>query len=288
VSKTLEYAYDDWCIAQLAGTLGEADDAFGFRQRARFYRNLFDPATGFMRGRLSDGTWKEPFAPRAASQLQDEYTEGNAWQYTWFVPHDVQGLIELMGGREAFIAKLDELFEQTSEIEGAPLDVSGLIGQYAHGNEPSHHIAYLYAYAGAPWKTQERVRQISSSLYAASPDGLAGNEDCGQMSAWYIFSVLGFYPVNPAEGIYVIGAPHCERAILDVGGGRTFTVEAPGVSATNKYVQSATLNGRPLERCYVTHEEVVAGGVLAFRMGTEPNRAWCASESAAPPSLTAP
>ncbi|NIR45723.1 MAG: glycoside hydrolase family 92 protein [Gemmatimonadetes bacterium] len=288
VSKTLEYAYDDWCIARLAESLGASDDAYRFRSRARYYRNLFDPETGFMRGRLADGSWKEPFSPRFSSHRQDEYTEGNAWQYTWFVPHDVKGLIDLMGGREAFIAKLDELFDQSSEIEGtnASPDISGLIGQYAHGNEPSHHITYLYCYAGAPWKTQERVRQITDRLYGPGPDGLPGNEDCGQMSAWYIFSSIGFYPVNPADGFYVIGTPHHERVSIDVGGGKVFTLEAAGASSVNKYIQSATLNGAPLDRCYITHNEIVAGGTLRFAMGPEPNREWATGELAAPPSLT--
>ncbi|MGD2152436.1 MAG: glycoside hydrolase family 92 protein, partial [Gemmatimonadales bacterium] len=189
--------------------------------------------------------------------------------------------------REAFVAKLDELFETSSDMEGtAPPDISGMIGQYAHGNEPSHHIAYLYSYAGAPWKTQERVRQITETLYGVAPDGLPGNEDCGQMSAWYILSAMGFYPVNPADGVYVIGAPHYERVVIDLGDGGRFSVEAPGVSAENKYIQSAALNGRPLDRCYITHEEIAAGGTLAFTMGSRPNLAWATEESAAPPSMT--
>ncbi len=286
VSKTLEYAYDDWCIARMADRLGEDYDADVFRERAQFYRNVFDPSTGFMRGRRSDGTWSEPFSPTAASHRQDEYTEGNAWQYSWYVPHDVRGLIELMGGRDSFIAKLDELFEQSSEMEGAPPDVTGLIGQYAHGNEPSHHIAYLYCFAGAPWKTQERIRQITDTMYDTTPQGLAGNEDCGQMSAWYILSSIGFYPVDPADGIYVIGTPHHERVSFEFAGGRRFTVEAPGTSSVNKYIQSATLNGMPLSRCYITHDEVVAGGTLAFAMGDTPNEFWAAAASAAPPSMT--
>ncbi len=199
----------------------------------------------------------------------------------------MRGLIELMGGRRAFIAKLDQLFEETSELEGAaPPDISGLIGQYAHGNEPSHHVAYLYAYAGAPWKTQERVRQITAALYDPTPEGLPGNEDCGQMSAWYILSVIGIYPVNPADGTYVIGAPQVETAIIDLGNGRSFTVKAPGVSPVNKYITSATLDGRPLDRCYITHAEIVAGGELVFEMGDRPNTAWGSGPSAAPPSMS--
>jgi len=283
VSKTLEYAYDDWCIARMADRLGEDYAAGVFGQRAQFYRNVFDSSTGFMRGRRSDGTWVEPFSPTAASHRQAEYTEGNAWQYSWYVPHDVRGLIELMGGDQAFIDKLDELFERSSEMEGAPPDVTGLIGQYAHGNEPSHHIAYLYCHAGAPWKTQERVRQITDAMYDTTPEGLSGNEDCGQMSAWYIFSSIGFYPVNPADGTYVIGTPHHEDVSIELSGGRRFTVEAPGASSVNKYIQSANLNGAPLQRCYITHEEIVAGGTLAFVMGDTPNEDWAATESARPP-----
>ena len=287
VSKTLEYAFDDWCIAQLASKLGNTDDAVRFRCRARYYRNLFDPETRFMRGRLSDGSWREPFSPRFSEHRNDDYIEGNAWQYTWFVPHDVKGLIDLMGGSDAFIAKLDELFEQPSEIEGTntPPDISGSIGQYAHGNEPSHHIAYLYCYAGAPWKTQERVRQIADTLYDSTPEGLPGNEDCGQMSAWYIFSAIGFYPVNPADGFYVIGTPHYEQVSIAVGDGKTFTVEAPGTSSSNKYIQSVTLNGRVLQRCFIKHSEVVAGGTLRFVMGSVPNKNWATDDLAAPPSI---
>ncbi len=288
VSKTLEYAFDDWCIAQLAARLDRLTDRRLFETRAAFYRNLFDPATGFMRGRLADGSWKTPFSPRFSRHRQDDYTEGNAWQYSWFVPHDVRGLIGLMGGPDAFVKKLDELFDQPPEIEGADAspDISGLIGQYAHGNEPSHHVAYLYAYAGAPWKTARRVRQITTTLYGTGPDGLCGNEDCGQLSAWYLLSTMGFYPVNPAEGVYVIGSPHFERVTIDVGGGRTLTIQADGVSDTNIHVQGATLNGSPLDRCWIRHEEIAPGGTLTFRMGPEPNLAWATGGDAAPPSMS--
>ena len=288
VSKTLEYAYDDWCIAQLAGKLERASDRRFFETRAGFYRNLFDPATGFMRGRMSDGSWKTPFSPRFSQHRQDEYTEGNAWQYTWSVMHDMKGLMTLLGGPEAFVKKLDELFDQPSVVEGtnASPDISGLIGQYAHGNEPSHHIAYLYAYAGAPWKAAARVNQILTSLYRTGPEGLCGNEDCGQMSAWYLFSAMGFYPVNPAEGVYVIGTPHLEKVSVDLGGERTFVVEAEGLSATNQYVTGATLNGKSLDRCWFTHADVAAGGTLRLKMGSGPNSAWATAPEAAPPSMT--
>ena len=286
VSKTLEYAYDDWCIARLAKALGRTNDEKVFAGRAQFYRNLFDQATKFMRGRLSNGSWKTPFSPKFSEHRQDEYTEGNAWQYTWFVPHDVRGIIELMGGESAFIVKLDELFNQASDVEGtsASPDISGLIGQYAHGNEPSHHIAYLYAYARAPWKTQERVRQITRTLYTDAPEGLCGNDDCGQMSAWYVFSALGFYPVNPAEGIYVIGSPHFAQATINLNNGRKFTVIARNVSDTNIYAQSARLNGKVLHRCFIQHAEIVAGGELVFEMGDAPNKNWDTRE--VPPPMT--
>jgi putative alpha-1,2-mannosidase len=287
VSKTLEYAYDDWCIAQVARALGEAADDTLFSARSGYFKNLYDRTTGFMRGRNLDGTWRTPFDPRFSTQKQPEYTEGNAWQYSWFVPHDVEGLISLMGGREGFTTRLDSLFNQSSSLEGtgAPADVSGLIGMYAHGNEPSHHIAYLYALAGKPWKTQEVVRRILRTLYTPAPDGLCGNEDCGQMSAWYVLSALGFYPVNPAAGIYIIGSPAVESAVLDVGGGRTFTIRAENNSDANIYVQSASLNGAPLNRVYLRHGEIMAGGELAFVMGAAPNTRWGTSADAIPPSV---
>lgn len=288
VSKTLEYAYDDWCIAQVAKALGYKDDYALFTERAGYYRNLFDKTTGFMRGRNLDGSWRSPFNPRFSTLLQPEYTEGNAWQYSWFVPHDVRGLIGLMGGREKFTSRLDSLFHQSSNLEGtgAPSDVSGLIGLYAHGNEPSHHIAYLYDYAGQPWKTQELVRRILRELYGDGPDGLCGNEDCGQMSAWYVMSALGFYPVNPAEGIYVIGSPAVEGATIDVGEGKTFTVTARNMSRENVYVQSVALNGQPLDKTYIRHADIMGGGTLEFVMGPAPNKKWGSDPSAAPPSMS--
>ena len=288
VSKTLEYAYDDWCIAQLAAKLERPADRRLFETRAGFYKNVFDASTGFMRGRLSDGSWRAPFSPRFSQHEKSDFTEGNAWQHTWAVMHDVRGLIGLMGGPEAFVRKLDELFDQPSVIEGsnASPDISGLIGQYAHGNEPSHHIAYLYAYAGAPWKVADRVRQICTTLYKTGPDGLCGNEDCGQMSAWYVLSAVGFYPVNPAEGIYVVGAPLHDRSTLELAGGKSFDVQATGLSAANRYIQGATLNGQPLDRCWIRHEEITAGGTLRLTMGPEPNRKWASAPDAAPPSMT--
>ena len=288
VTKTLEYAYDDWCIAQLAAKLERPADRRVFEARAGFYKNVFDPSTGFMRGRLSDGSWRTPFSPRFAQHEKSDFTEGNAWQHTWAVMHDVRGLIALMGGPEQFVKKLDETFDQPSIVEGADAspDISGLIGQYAQGNEPSHHIAYLYAYAGAPWKATERVRQICETLYVTGPKGLCGNEDCGQMSAWYVFSALGFYPVNPADGHYVIGAPQFEKALLELSGGKTFEVVADGLSPAHAYIQAATLNGKALDRCWIKHEEITSGGTLTFTMGREPNRSWASAPDAAPPSMT--
>lgn len=288
VSKTLEYAFDDWCIAQLAAKLERQDDRRFFETRAGFYRNLFDASAGFMRPRLADGSWKTPFSARYAPQQARDYTEGNAWHYTWSVMHDVRGLMALVGGPEAFVRKLDDLFNQPPIIEGetVPPGTSGLIGQYAHGSAPSHHVAYLYAYAGAPWKSAGRVREIASTLYRTGPEGLCGNENCGQLSAWYLFSAMGFYPVNPAEGVYVIGAPQVEQATIDVGGQRTFTIEAQDLSPVNKYVTGATLNGKPLDRCWISHADISAGGTLRFTMGAEPNTAWASSPEAAPPSMT--
>jgi putative alpha-1,2-mannosidase len=274
VSKTLEYAYDDWCIAEFARKIGARADAAVFDKRAQYYRNLFDKQTGFMRGKTSEGAWAEPFTPGFSDKQQHHYTEGNAWQYTWSVMHDVPGLIALLGGPEKFVAKLDELFDQKVDYKGknVPPDVSGLIGEYAHGNEPSHHIAYLYALAGYAWKTQERVRQITRAMYHNTPEGLCGNEDCGQMSAWYIFSALGFYPVNPANGEYVLGAPHFPAATLQLPGGKQFRILAPNVSDKNFYVAAVKLNGQPLRRHFIRHAEIVAGGTLEFTMSDKPRK----------------
>ena len=289
VTKNLEYAYDDWCIAQMAKDLGHMEDYEYFIKRANSYKILFDESTGFMRGKMADGNWRTPFDPRRSNhRVNTDYTEGNAWQHSWFVPHDVQGLIDLHGGTSLFLQKLDSLFSISSEITGehASVDISGLIGQYAHGNEPSHHIAYLYNYAGQPWKTQNQVRQIMATQYNNTPAGLCGNEDCGQMSAWYVFSAMGLYPVNPAEGVYVIGSPLFESVEIPLGQGKIFKLKAPATSKENKYIQSAQLNGAPLERSYITHGELIQGGELVLEMGAEPNKnLWTAME-AFPPSMT--
>jgi putative alpha-1,2-mannosidase len=276
VSKTLEYAYDDWCIAQVAEKLGRSEDAEHYSARSRYYRELFDADLGFMRGRNLDGSFRSPFNPRFSTLKQHEYTEGNAWQYSWYVPHDVDGLIELHGGRDGFAEKLDSLFEQSSDLEGtgATSDVSGLLGLYAHGNEPSHHIAYLYNHAGQPWKTQRLARRIMREMYHDGRDGLAGNEDCGQMSAWYVLSAMGFYPLNPCGGEYEIGSPALDRAEIRLDGGRGFVIVAENNSEENMYVQSVTLDGRPLERPVLRHEDIMRGGELRLVMGSRPSRLW--------------
>jgi len=281
VSKTLEYAYDDWCIAQVASALGLEDDYLYYIQRAQSYRNLYDPSTGFMRARFNGG-WYEPFD---AFEVNFNYTEANAWQYTFYVPQDVSGLMELMGGSAQFARRLDSLFAASTELSGrGQPDITGLIGQYAHGNEPSQHMAYLYSYAGRPWKTQAAVRRIMDGLYGAGPAGLCGNEDCGQMSAWYVLSALGFYPVTPGSDIYVIGTPLFPRAAIGLGGGKSFVIEAADVSSDNIYVQAAVLNGKPYTRSYVRHRDIMRGGTLRFEMGPEPNEGWGTGEGGLPKS----
>lgn len=271
VSKVLEYAYDDWCIAQVARMLGHNDDYRRYLARAQSYRNMFDPVSGFMRPR-SNGGWVEPFDPR---EVTFAFTEANSWQYTFFAPQDVSGLMQLMGGPRAFARKLDQLFAAESRTTGRDqADITGLIGQYAHGNEPSHHMAYLYDYAVQPWKTQQRVRQIMDQFYRPAPDGLIGNEDCGQMSAWYVFSGAGFYPVTPGSTTYAIGSPLFPEVRFRFESGKSFVVKAHNVSAQNVYIQSATLNGKPYLKSYLEHGDLVAGGELVFEMGPQPNRLW--------------
>lgn len=286
-SKTVEYAYDDWTIARMARSLGRNDVAETFERRAGFWRNTFDPATGFVRARKADGAFREPFDPVAINYGSD-YTEGNAWQYSWFAPQDLGGLVGAMGGDAATVAKLDAMFDydNTGLDYSHAEDIAGLIGQYIHGNEPSHHTAYMYVYAGQPWRTQERLKQIIETQYRTTPDGLAGNDDLGQMSAWLMFTALGFYPVTPGSNEYVIGRPFVERATLNLPNGRKFTVAAEGLSDAHPYVGSVTLNGRPLERSVVTHEQILAGGELTFVMSAEPNRAWATDVEARPYSMT--
>ena len=288
VSKALEYAYDDWSIAAMAKKMGKENEYMEYTERAGFYKNHFDSGTKFMRGKLENGEWKEPFDPLYSRHRDDEYTEGNAWQYTWFVPHDIQGLINLMGGKEAFITKLDSLFTIEEDVKGeySSVDISGLIGQYAHGNEPSHHISYMYNYAGVPWKSQEMVRRILKEMYQNNPDGLSGNEDCGQMSAWYIMSSLGFYPVNPSEGIYVIGSPLFDEVSFNTGSGKLFKVTVYNNSDQNVYIQSARLNNKDLNRSYIYHKEILDGGTLELSMGSRPNKSLWNQLEAFPPSMS--
>jgi predicted alpha-1,2-mannosidase len=271
VSKVLEYAYDDWCIAEVARLLGETEDQKRFLARAQRYKNLFDAKTGFMRPRTNGG-WTEPFDPR---EVTFHFTEANAWQYTFFVPQDVDGLIDLIGGRVKFAAKLDQMFAAESRTTGREqADITGLIGQYAHGNEPSHHIAYLYNYAGQPWKTQFRVRQIMDQFYHPTPDGLIGNEDCGQMSAWYVLSAAGFYPVTPGSTTYAIGTPLFPEVRFNLENGRSFKIQARNVSSRNIYIQSAVLNNQPYRKSFIDHGDLMAGGQLVLQMGPRPNRNW--------------
>jgi predicted alpha-1,2-mannosidase len=281
VSRTLEYAYDDWCIAEMAGLLGHEDDYQTFIQRAQFYRNVLDPEKGFARPRKNGG-WLEPFDPR---EVDFNFTEANSWQYSFFVPQDVSGLIELLGGKEKFAGKLDEMFTSESKTTGREqADITGLIGQYAHGNEPSHHMAYLYDYVGQPWKTQKRLRQIMDNFYSATPAGLIGNEDCGQMSAWYVLSAAAFYPVTPGAPVYAIGTPLFSELRFNLENGKSFVIKARGVSARNIYIQSATLNGQPYRHSYLLHRDLMNGGELVFQMGPRPNLAWGSSSADVPTS----
>ena len=271
VAYDMEYALADGAAARAAEALGRTEDAKYFTERSHSYRNYFDPATRFMRGRDSKGGWRTPFNPFASTHRADDYCEGNAWQYTWLAPHDVKGLEGLFGSRAKMIEKLDSLFTVSSVIEGGETspDISGLIGQYAHGNEPSHHILYLYTMLGQPWKTAGKVREVLTTLYHDRPDGLSGNEDVGQMSAWYVLSSLGMYEVEPAGGRYWFGIPLFDRAEVKVPGG-VFVVAAKNNTPENRYVQRITLDGKPYDKPYITHGEVMRGGVLEFEMGPEP------------------
>lgn len=269
VSKTLEYAYDDWCIATMAKDLGLNDIYKTYTQRAQSYKNIFDPQTGFMRAK-NNNQWFAPFDPK---EVNFNYTEANCWQYSFYVPQDINTLINYLGGDEGFCNKLDELFSTSSETTGREqADITGLIGQYAHGNEPSHHMAYLYAYAGQPWKTQKLTRQIMQELYFNAPDGLSGNEDCGQMSSWFNFSALGFYPVTPGANTYVLGSPLFKEAVINLENGNTFTVKAPKNSEDNIYIQSILLNGENYTKAYITHNQIMQGGMMEITMGSEPSQ----------------
>ena len=286
-SKTVEYAFDDWTISRMATSMGERDIAERFRVRASNWRNVFDPKTGFVRARRSDGSFNEPFDPAAVGYGSD-YTEGNAWQYSWYEPQDVAGLMRVLGGADQLAAKLDAVFDtQVDPKEFANVeDISGLIGYYAHGNEPSHHIAYLYDYAGEPWAAQARLKQIMDTQYAPRPAGLSGNDDLGQMSAWYVFTALGFYPVAPASNQYVIGRPFVAKAVLTLPNGRKFTVIAEGLGDDHPYVGKVSLDGKPLQRSYITHQEIMAGGVLKFTMQAQPNKHWATGPESRPYSMS--
>src|SRR5690606_34303883 len=278
VSKTLEYAYDDWTIAQMAKVMGKTKDYQLYTERAQYYKNVFDPETQFMRGRLRN-MWFSPFDPY---EVNFNYTEANAWQYGFYVPQDISGFIALLGGKQRLEARLDELFSAKTQTSGRDqADITGLIGQYAHGNEPSHHMAYLYNFVNKPHKTQEKVRQILTELYNNTPDGISGNEDCGQMSAWYVFSSVGFYPVTPGSNTYIIGAPLFDKATIHLENGKSFTVVAENLSEENTYIQSATLNGKPLLKSYLTHETIVRGGELIFNMTHQPSQ-WATEDQNLP------
>ena len=271
VSRTLECAYDDWCAGRMAEELGRKDDAEFFFRRSAGWKNVFDRSLGLVRGRDSNGRWREPFNPYAlghGGESANDFTEGNAFQYTWHVMQDPDGLVEALGGRESFVRKLDGLFSEPEKAEGQGevVDVTGLIGQYVHGNEPSHHVIYFYTLVGENGKAAERIREVFDRFYLPKPDGLCGNDDCGQMSAWYVFSALGFYPFNPCGGEYVIGAPQIPKATIALPGGRTFTVVAKNLSRANKYVKSVTLNGRPVADWKIRHADIMSGGELVFEM----------------------
>lgn len=274
VAKGLEYALADACIAKLAKQLGKTEDYKYFYKRSQSYRDFyFDKQTKFMRGVTSDHKFREPFDPFSTVHRQDDYTEGNAWQYVWLVPHDVHGLVAAFGGEKPFVSKLDSLFIVNGDMGAdASPDITGLIGQYAHGNEPSHHILYMYNYVGQPWKGAEKIRYVLANLYHDDFDGLSGNEDVGQMSAWYILSSVGFYQVDPAGGRYIFGSPLFDEATLNVGNGKTFRIVAHNNSSENKYIQSAKLNGKPYTRSYIDFKDIVRGGTLEFVMGNKPSQ----------------
>jgi predicted alpha-1,2-mannosidase len=281
ISKTLEYAYDDWCIAMMAKALGKNDDYSYFIRRAQSYKNLFDPGTGFIRGKRN-GMFTEPFDP---AEVNFMLTEANTWQYTFYVPQDIDGLIGLMGGEIPFEEKLDEMFNAPQDLSGRQqADITGLIGQYAHGNEPSHHMAYLYNYVGKPHKTQKLVRQIMDNLYGTGPDGLCGNEDCGQMSAWFVLSAMGFYPVTPGSGLYALGSPIFDEVIIHLPGGADFRIKANRKQLGDLYIHSAALNGRKYDRSYLTHVDLVGGGELNIEMGALPNESWACATGSRPVS----
>ncbi|ARK12858.1 GH92 family glycosyl hydrolase [Fibrella sp. ES10-3-2-2] len=287
VARGLEYAIDDWAVAQVAKKLGQQEDYAYFSKRAKAYQYYFDPQTRFMRGRVSQTERRTPFSPLVSRHMKDDFAEGNAWQYTWLVPHDVEGLVTLFNGEQAFTQKLDSLFVVKGDMGAeASNDITGLIGQYAHGNEPSHHITYLYSYVGQPWKTADKVRYILDSLYSTRPDGLIGNEDVGQMSAWYVLSALGFYPVNPANGVYVFGSPVFDAVTLQLDNGKTFWLKTINNGPANRYIKRILLNGKPYKKAYLRHETILEGGTLTIEMDAKPSPTWGTSPEDRPLSTT--
>lgn len=272
-SIAMEYAVDDWGIAAMARKMGKTGDAAIYAKRAHYYKNYFDSSIHFIRPKLEDGSWRTPYDPARSIHTIGDFCEGNGWQYTFFAPQDPYGLIGLFGGDKPFVAKLDNFFTNNDSMgEGASSDITGLIGQYAHGNEPSHHVAYLYAYAGEQWKTAEKVRFIMDEFYTDRPDGIIGNEDCGQMSAWYLLSSMGLYQVNPSDGVFVFGSPCFKKVEMKVRGGKTFTVEAPDNNKENIYIQKVYLNGKPYNKSYITYDDIINGSTLKFVMGKKPNK----------------
>lgn len=270
IAYDMEYAIADWAVAQAAQKLGKQEDYEYFLKRSKSYKNYFDASTGFMRGKMLDGSWRTPFSPYASSHRDDDYCEGNAWQYTWLVPHDVEGLVECFGSKEAFVNKLDSLFLANGDMgEASSPDISGLIGQYAHGNEPSHHTVYLYTLVGQPWKTADRIKEILHTMYTDQPDGLSGNEDVGQMSAWYILSSFGFYQVEPAGGKFVFGYPNFDKVEITVPADK-FVIERENKGQQNNYIQGIVLNGTEYKKPWIEYADIMKGGELKFLMGDEP------------------
>lgn len=270
IAYDMEYAIADWAVAQAAQKLGKQEDYEYFLKRSKSYKNYFDASTGFMRGKMLDGSWRTPFSPYASSHRDDDYCEGNAWQYTWLVPHDVEGLVECFGSKEAFVNKLDSLFLANGDMgEASSPDISGLIGQYAHGNEPSHHTVYLYTLVGQPWKTADRIKEILHTMYTDQPDGLSGNEDVGQMSAWYILSSFGFYQVESAGGKFVFGYPNFDKVEITVPAGK-FVIERENKGQQNNYIQGIVLNGTEYKKPWIEYADIMKGGELKFLMGDEP------------------
>ena len=285
-SIAMEYAVGDWGLAMMTKKMGKQDIYDTFLKRGHYYEQYFDKSINFIRPKMDDGSWRTPYDPFQSIHGWGDFCEGNGWHYTFFVPQHPEGLISLMGGDERFVGKLDSLFVAEGDMgEHASADISGLIGMYAHGNEPSHHVAYLYAYAGQQWKTAEKVSYIQHNFYTDQPEGIIGNEDCGQMSAWHVLSALGLYQVNPSNGIFVFGSPRFEKVTINLPEGKTFTVEAPAASKDNKYIQSVRLNGEPYTKSYISYEDIMKGGTLSFEMGREPNKAFGADVADRPHSL---